>query len=151
MDHTLSSWGFRERDYRRMSLILSQHYIAPSSCDHLEAAGAVLKALDTFSQFSFFLFKMFVYSFSRDRESRGGAERGGDRESQAGSSLSVQSPAGGLISQTMSSWAESTSRVGTLTDRATQEPSLDLQRAFHVAITEDNSHFTAGGTEAQRD
>ena len=51
-----------------------------------------------------FFFK-FIYLFLRERQSRsrGGAERGGDRESQAGSARSAQSPLWGSNLQTMRS------------------------------------------------
>ena len=58
---------------------------------------------------------MFIYLFwERERErkrksaSRGGAERAGERESQAGSTLSAQSPMRGLIPQfhKITTWTE---------------------------------------------
>ena len=54
--------------------------------------------------------------------SRGRAEREGERESQAGSSLSVQSLTWSSISRIMRSWPEQKSRVRCLTDWATQVP-----------------------------
>ena len=58
---------------------------------------------------------MFVYLFWERESMWGGAEREGDRESQAG--LTRDS-----ISWTMRSWPELKSRVGRLTDWATQAP-----------------------------
>ena len=51
-----------------------------------------------------FFFK-FIYLFLRERESmsEGGAEREGERESQAGSTLSMRSPMWGLNSRTVRS------------------------------------------------
>ena len=54
--------------------------------------------------------------------SRGWAEREGERESQAGSPLLAQSPTWGLIPRTIRSWPELKSRVGHLTNWATQAP-----------------------------
>ena len=48
--------------------------------------------------------------------SEGGAEREGDRESQAGSAPSSQRPMRGLNSQTVRSWPESKPRVTCRTD-----------------------------------
>ena len=53
----------------------------------------------------------------REHVSRGGTERGRERESQAGSvrsALSAQSPMWGLILRTSKSWPELKSRVGHL-------------------------------------
>ena len=49
---------------------------------------------------SYFILSLFIY-FERERESpsRGGAEREGERESQAGSPQSAQSQTRGSISQ----------------------------------------------------
>ena len=47
-----------------------------------------------------------VYLSLTDRESKGGAEREGDRESQAGSTLSGWSPIWGSNPPTMRSWPE---------------------------------------------
>ena len=47
-----------------------------------------------------------VYFWERERTSRGGAEREGDRGSKAGSELSAQSSKRGSNSQTMRSWPE---------------------------------------------
>ena len=60
-------------------------------------------------------FKCFIY-FERERE--GGTDR--EKEYQAGSALSVQSPIGGLISQTTRSWTELKPWVQRLTNWATQ-------------------------------
>ena len=48
--------------------------------------------------------------------------RGRERESQAGPMLSAQSPTWGSISWTTRSWPEPKSRIGCLTDWATQAP-----------------------------
>ena len=67
-------------------------------------------------------FLMFIY-FERKIECEWGeAERGRGRESQAGSVLSAQSPTWGSNSWTVRSWPEPKSRVGHLTDWATQAP-----------------------------
>ena len=71
----------------------------------------------------FFFLNAYLFIL-RERESThtGGAEREGDRESQAGSTLSSQSLMWGSNSWTERSWPELKSRVGHLTDRATQVP-----------------------------
>ena len=51
-----------------------------------------------------------------------GREREGERESQAGSALSIQSLIWGLIPGTVRSWPKPKSRVSHLTDWATQVP-----------------------------
>ena len=52
---------------------------------------------------AFSLFKMFIYLFLRERTCKQGRKIEGDRESEAGSELSVQSPKWGLNS---GAWAE---------------------------------------------
>ena len=47
-----------------------------------------------------------MHERERERMSRGGAEREGDRGSEAGSALSPQSPTRGSNSQTTRSWPE---------------------------------------------
>ena len=69
--------------------------------------------------FFFFFFLMFIY-FERESRSRGGAERGRERIPSRLWGLSAQSPMQALIPQTMRSWLEPKSRVGHLTDWATQ-------------------------------
>lgn len=69
--------------------------------------------------------KMFIYLFQeREREKEGictgRVERG--RKSQAGSMLSAQSLMWDSILRTVRSWLESKSRVGSLTNWATQAP-----------------------------
>ena len=54
--------------------------------------------------------------------SRGRAEREQEREFQAGSMLSAQSPTWGSISKTVRSWSEQKSRILCLPDWATQVP-----------------------------
>ena len=54
----------------------------------------------------YFLFLMFINLLLRQRESKGGAEREGETESQAGSTPSAQSPMRGSISQTVRSRPE---------------------------------------------
>ena len=69
--------------------------------------------------FLFFL-SLFIYF---ERASRVGAERkGGERQFQAGSTLSAQSLMQGSSSQTTRSWPEPRSRVRCSTDWATQAP-----------------------------
>ena len=65
---------------------------------------------------------MFIYLFWREREqvSTGEGQRDWERESQAGSMLSVWSQMWGFIPQTVRSWPELKTRVGCLIDRATQ-------------------------------
>ena len=69
--------------------------------------------------------KMCIY-FERKKACTEVGEGQRERESQAGSSLSAQSPVWGLISQTMRSWPELISRARHLTNWATQ--------AFHCVI-----------------
>ena len=66
-------------------------------------------------------FFKFIYS-SREKENGGGAEREGERESQAGSVLSMQSLMQGSIPWTSRSWPEPKPTVWLLTDWATQTP-----------------------------
>ena len=68
--------------------------------------------------------KMFIYFWDRESLCRGGAERRGNRESEAGSVLMADSPMQGSDSGTMRSWPKPKSRVGCLTDWASQEPLL---------------------------
>ena len=69
-------------------------------------------------------FLKYVYLFwERERVSRGGAERKGERELQASSALSAQIPTRGSNSQTASPRHEPKPRVEHLTDWATQVPS----------------------------
>ena len=63
-------------------------------------------------------FFKFTY-FERERTHMHRAEREGERESQAGSSLSAQSSMRGSIPRTMRSWPELKSRARHLTDSAT--------------------------------
>ena len=58
----------------------------------------------------------------RERERERERERGRERKSQANSMLPAQSPVWGLIPWTVRSWPELKSRVGRLTDWATQVP-----------------------------
>ena len=69
-----------------------------------------------------------VYLFLKEKEQagEGGAQRGGERESPAGSTLSAQSLTQGLNSQTGRSWPGLKSRVGCSTDWATQAPLPDI-------------------------
>ena len=68
-------------------------------------------------QYSFLFLSLFIL---RESTIMRGTEREGERESQAGSILSVQSPTRGPIPRTVRSWPEPKSRVGHLTDWATQ-------------------------------
>ena len=68
---------------------------------------------------SLFKKKKFIYLFW-ETVREGQRETEGERDSQAGSTLSVQSPTPGLISGTVRSRPEPKSRVGCLTDWATQ-------------------------------
>ena len=63
----------------------------------------------------FFLLNVYLFIL-RESTSWGGGEREGDKESQAGSMLSVQSPMQGLIPQTVRSLPEMKSRIRCLTD-----------------------------------
>ena len=67
----------------------------------------------------------FIYLFW-EKERKRGRERGGKRESQAGSTLSAQSPTRGWNPWTMRSWPEPKSRVGCLANGATQEPQWQI-------------------------
>ena len=64
----------------------------------------------------------YVNLFARESVSGGGTEREGEREFQAGSRLSAQSPTLGLSPQTMRSWPEQKSRVRHLINWAMQMP-----------------------------
>ena len=70
---------------------------------------------------------LFIY-FERERASTwaGEGQRERERESQAGSLLSAQSLMPGLNSRTARSWAEPKSRVGCLTNWATQAPHKNI-------------------------
>ena len=74
---------------------------------------------------------MFIYFWRKERQSRGGAEKEGDRESEAGSRLWAVSrePNTGLElkSHEIMNWAE----VGCLTDWATQAP-LQFNYSHHA-------------------
>ena len=78
-----------------------------------------------FMRVSFF-FNLFYFERETDRQTdrqQGrGRERRKERESQAGSTLSAQSPMQGSNSWTMKSWPKPKSRVGCLTNWATQAP-----------------------------
>ena len=83
-------------------------------------------------QYITFIFWMFMYLFvyserEREREgaSGGRAEREGERESQASLAPPAQSPTQDSNSWTVRSWPEPKSRVGRLTDWATQAPLQD--------------------------
>ena len=67
------------------------------------------------------IFFKFIY-FERERGREGGADREGERESQAGSTLPAQSPTWGSNLRTLRSRPEPRSRVGRSTDWATQVP-----------------------------
>ena len=67
----------------------------------------------------FYFFDVYLFIL-RERESRGGTEREGDKESQSGSALPMQSPMWGSNSQSLRSWPEPKSRVRWLTDWATK-------------------------------
>ena len=76
--------------------------------------------------FILFFLSLFIY-FERGWEwmgERGGAEKERERESQAGFVLSAQSLLQGSIPWTLRSWPEPKSRIGHLTDWATQAPLL---------------------------
>ena len=70
---------------------------------------------------SFFFLSLFILR-ERVQVEEGKREREGERESWAGSILSVQSPMRGPIPWTVWSWPEPRSRVRRLTHWATQEP-----------------------------
>ena len=71
----------------------------------------------------FYSFKFYLFILREtERASWGGAERQGERESQAGSVLSAHSLTRGSKSRTMRSWPELEPRAGCLTDWATQAP-----------------------------
>ena len=68
-------------------------------------------------------------------------ERGRERESPAGSSLSAQSPTRGSISRIVRSWPEPKSRVGCSVDQATRAPlhfksyNCETFSLFHMPIS----------------
>ena len=91
--------------------------------------------------------KIFIYFWDREREreSREGAEREGDREFQADSKLLAQSPSRGLNPWIARSWPELKSKVRCLTDWATQVPLLFIflrkcHTIFHSSCTILYSH-----------
>ena len=87
-----------------------------------------------FSCFLKFFFFKFIYLFGG---AGGRAERKGEKESQAGSTVPAQSLTQGSIPQTVRSWPEPKSRVRHLTDWATQAfPCflLDLSLCDYVLI-----------------
>ena len=57
----------------------------------------ISNTLKKISNFNLAFKKMFIY-FEREREYKGGTDREGERESQAGSVLSAQGPTQGSIS-----------------------------------------------------
>ena len=61
------------------------------------------------------IFFKFIH-FERDRVSGGGTEEEGERESQAGSTLTVQSPMEGLNPRNVRLWPELKPRIRRLTD-----------------------------------
>ena len=80
-----------------------------------------------FPFFSFFLLSFFLSFFlfrerEKAREQVVKKQREGETESQAGSPLSAQSLTQGSNSQTVRSYPKLTSKVGCLTDGATQVP-----------------------------
>ena len=90
----------------------------------LENLFYVHAVLSFYAVLSFFFFK-FTYLFKeREKESRGGTEREGERESQGVSALSVQSLMQGSNSQTVRSWPEQKPRIRCFTDGATQASHL---------------------------
>ena len=101
------------------------HLQQPSVCSLFQWAfffytphmGEVIRHLLFYDIIIFFNVYLFILG-----EWDGRAEREGERESQAGSVLSVQSPTWGSVWQTMRSWSEPKSRVGRLTEWTTQAP-----------------------------
>ena len=78
-----------------------------------------------------YLFLKFIYLFwERVWTREGQREREGKRESQAGSTLSAQSPTRGLISWTVRSWPDPKPRVRRLTDWTTQVPLIFFLSLF---------------------
>ena len=67
---------------------------------------------------------LFILRESKQECEQGGAERVGEKQSQAGP-LSEHSPTWGSISHTVRSWPEGKSRSGRLTDWATQVPQYE--------------------------
>ena len=71
---------------------------------------------------SFFFFFQDLFIYLREKESRGGSRgRGGEKESQTDSTLSMK-PNVGLDPRTLKSWPEAKPRVRSSTDYATQGP-----------------------------
>ena len=89
-----------------------------------------------------FFFKVHLFTLrEQERASWGGAERGIERESQAGSTLPVQSPMWVLKSQIVRSWPEPKSRVRCLIDWATQARMKFLENTslfFHPCFSGEN-------------
>ena len=72
--------------------------------------------------------------FERARGWAGEGQREKDRESQAGSALSAQNHVWGSNWQTMKSWPELKSRIGCLTDWATQAPLYQILKEELIPI-----------------
>ena len=76
--------------------------------------------------FPFYFFKVYLFTLRvTGRMQAGEEQRDRERESQAGSTLSAQSPHGS-ITGTMRSWPALKSRVGCLSDWAIQVPLFSL-------------------------
>ena len=97
---------------KQMSLIIHQIYSITSKGEELFQVTVeyitltiyillkdILRKIRTIRKLNFFLGLFIYFEKDRGRVSRGGAEREGGRESQAGSSLSAQSLMWGLHSQ----------------------------------------------------
>ena len=82
----------RERKVTHGSLLNEPHAVAPENSQRYRGwvLGDVLGG-----QLGNYFLKKCLFIFERGRESRGGAEREGERESQADSTLSAQSPTRG--------------------------------------------------------
>ena len=80
----------------------------------------------------YFSFKFVYLLWEREHKPGRNRERGRERESQAGSALSAQSPKRGSNSRTVRSWPEPKSRVRRSTDWSTQAPQSQeyLWKAF---------------------
>ena len=77
---------------------------------------------DIWGHFSFPFFFKFIFWWRESKKVCGEGWREGERDLQAGSMLSVQSPMQGFNSWNVRSWPEPESRVGCLTNRTTQAP-----------------------------
>ena len=81
-----------------------------------------------------FFKSLFIYLEKIETGRAGEGQREGERESQAGSQLSVQSPTRGSNSRTMRPWPEPKPRVGCLTAPPRRHCFMTFHRKFCVKV-----------------